>query len=112
MVQVLNPAPETVGTGAPDETMIAGVWGDTILVNHHSGFLWANPSHQSASFDRRTRVWTDWPREGEEVKWDVGAYGYVNSQAGGVSVTVAPSATRTMHRGLCTRQLPRWGIFT
>ena len=85
MVQILNSAPETVGTGAPDETMIAGVWGDTILVNHHSGFLWANPSHQSASYDRRTRVWTDWPREGEETRWDVGAYGYVNSQAGGVN---------------------------
>lgn len=93
MVQVLNSAPETVGTGAPDETMIAGVWGDTLLVNHHSGFLWANPAHQSASYDRRTRVWTDWPSEQSGVDWDVGAWGYVNSQGGGVN---AISGTNTL----------------
>jgi len=84
MVQVLNSAPETVGTGAPDETLIASVWGDTIFVNHHFGWG-GNPGHQSGSFDRRTQTWTEWPKRSQSGGSASGVYGFINAQTGGVN---------------------------
>jgi hypothetical protein len=74
----------TGNTSAPDETMIASVFDNTLIVIHSGGCFWGNPHSQNGACDLVSGTWYK-GSTGLGLPPDGAAYVHTNNQAEGAN---------------------------